>query len=189
MNDEIISYLNWCKRPVPEILIPEIVDEKQSDLCIADADTDVIFQTERKPITKAEYLYQKELALKSAEDFYHLYNAIPDKRKTCLAKRKTFYGQIPTTAEEMYEHTKNVNSYYWGEIGVDTDNSGTILESRKRGFELLESIDNYLDNTIYTGRFNEEWSLRKVIRRFIWHDRIHAKAMYSMALKTFKQWP
>ena len=27
--------------------------------------------------------------------------------------------------------------------------------------------------------------LSKVLRRFIWHDRIHAKAMYRMAVKTF----
>lgn len=31
----------------------------------------------------------------------------------------------------------------------------------------------------------EEWSLRKMLRRFIWHDRIHAKAMYRMTIKTF----
>ena len=27
--------------------------------------------------------------------------------------------------------------------------------------------------------------MRNELRRFIWHDRIHAKAMYRMALKTF----
>ena len=37
------------------------------------------------------------------------------------------------------------------------------------------------------GSFDEEWSLRKVLRRFIWHDRIHGKAMYRMAVKTFGQ--
>ena len=31
----------------------------------------------------------------------------------------------------------------------------------------------------------ERWTLAKVIRRFIWHDRIHAKAMWRMAKKTF----
>ena len=29
------------------------------------------------------------------------------------------------------------------------------------------------------------WSVRKVLRRFIWHDRIHAKAMWKMVKKTF----
>ena len=35
----------------------------------------------------------------------------------------------------MYEHTKNVNDYYFGEIGVYTDNAGTIFECRKKGFD------------------------------------------------------
>lgn len=33
--------------------------------------------------------------------------------------------------------------------------------------------------------YDELWSLRKVLRRFIWHDRIHAKAMYRMAVVAF----
>ncbi len=38
---------------------------------------------------------------------------------------------------------------------------------------------------VIEGSYGEAWSLRKVLRRFIWHDRIHAKAMYLMAVKLF----
>lgn len=86
---------------------------------------------------------------------------------------------------EMYEHTKNVNAYYFGEIGVETDNEGSILECRIRGFELLEEKHDFLENRVFDGSYGEQWSLRKLLRRFVWHDRIHAKAMYRMALKTF----
>lgn len=85
----------------------------------------------------------------------------------------------------MYEHTKNVNGYYFGEIGVSADNEGNILECRERGFASLEKRPDFLNNTVYLGSYDEEWSLRKVLRRFIWHDRIHARAMYRMAIKTF----
>lgn len=78
-----------------------------------------------------------------------------------------------------------MNDYYFGEIGVYTDNAGTIFECRKKGFDLLEDSENYLNNRVFNGSYNEQWSLRKVLRRFIWHDRIHAKAMYKMARKTF----
>ena len=78
-------------------------------------------------------------------------------------------------------------SYYFGEIGVEADNDGTIYDCRKRGFELLEKQPDFLKNTIVDGSYGEEWSLRKVLRRFIWHDRIHAKAMYRMAVRTFGQ--
>lgn len=107
------------------------------------------------------------------------------KEESCLPFRTTFYGQVPRTAFEMYQHTKNVNDYYFGEIGVETDHQGTILECRERGFALLEKQPDFLSSTVYQGSWDEEWSLRKVLRRFVWHDRIHAKAMYRMAVKTF----
>ena len=146
---------------------------------------DVIFDDEGKELSASEYSELKFLVMKSAHDFLTLYQAIPDKNKSRLAVRTTFYGQIPRTAFEMYEHTKNVNDYYFGEIGVAADNEGDITQCRERGFAVLENQPDFLKNTVYFGSYDEEWSLRKVLRRFIWHDRIHAKAMYRMAVKTF----
>lgn len=185
MTAEVMSYLKWKGGPASDSLEPVIVQEKQSRLTISDADSDVLFEEEKKPLSVSEYEELKMLALKSAQDFLTLYEAIPDKDKSCLPVRKTFYGQAPRTAFEMYGHTKNVNDYYFGEIGVRTDHEGTIVECRRRGFALLESQPDFLKNVIYSGDYDEEWTLRKVLRRFIWHDRIHAKAMYRMAVKTF----
>jgi len=185
MQNEIISYFSWQEEMIPEHIEVEIVQEKKSDLQIADADSDVIFDDEQKPLTREEYLKLKKLVLKSAEDFYVLYQSIPSKEESCLPERKTFYGAVPRTAREMYEHTKNVNAYYFGEIDIEADNEGTILECRKRGFELLEMKEGFLKNEVIEGSYGEFWSLRKMMRRFLWHDRIHAKAMYRMAVKTF----
>ena len=183
--DEINSYLNWRKEPTLENITIEIIQEKNSNLQIKDADSDVIFDTETSPLSTEEYLQLKEMVLQSALDFYKLYLSIPDKNVSCLPKRNTFYGAVPRTAQEMYEHTKNVNVYYFGEIGIDSDNEGTIYECRERGFELLEKTEGFLDNPVFEGSYGEMWSLRKMLRRFLWHDRIHAKAMYRMAVKTF----
>ena len=185
MPSEIKSYLKWKGEFVSDSFDPEIIQEKNSGLTVSDADSDVLFEKEKKELGVSEYLELKTLALKSAQDFLTLYQEIPDKNKSCLPVRATFYGKIPRTACEMYKHTKNVNDYYFGEIGVSVDNEGSIVECRKRGFELLESQPDFLNNKVYRGSYEEEWSLRKVLRRFIWHDRIHAKAMYRMAIKTF----
>lgn len=187
LPSEIQSFYAWLGEDVPEEVEAVIVQEKESDLEIKDADSDVIFATEEKPLTLEEYTKLKKLALRSASDFLKLYDSIPDKTVGSLPMRKTFYGQVPRTAEEMYLHTKNVNSYYFGEIGVDVDNEGSILECRKRGFERLESIPNFLSNFLQEGSYGEMWSVRKVLRRFIWHDRIHAKAMWRMVIKTFEK--
>lgn len=185
MPAEIRSYLRWRGCPVPEDMEFEIIQEKISDLTVSDADSDVLFDSEREELSMSEYAGLKALALKSAQDFLTLYRAIPDKNLSCLPVRATFYGQVPRTASEMYEHTRNVNDYYFGELDVPADNEGTILECRQRGFASLECQPDFLKNTVRLGSYGEEWSLRKVLRRFIWHDRIHAKAMYRMAVRTF----
>ncbi len=185
MPSEIKSYLKWKGDFASDSFEPEIIQEKESDLTISDADSDVLFDEEKKELNMSEYLELKKLALKSAEDFLTLYEAIPDKNKTCLPVRTTFYGKIPRTAFEMYEHTKSVNTYYFNEIGVSADNKGSIVTCREQGFRLLENQPDFLNNNVFLGSYGEEWSLRKVFRRFIWHDRIHAKAMYRMAIQTF----
>ena len=62
---------------------------------------------------------------------------------------------------------------------------GGGIYSFAAGFAALESQGGYLDGGGRADGCGERWSLRKVLRRFVWHDRIHAKAMYRMALRTF----
>lgn len=186
MPKEIILYESWKGNTINEPLEIKIVQEKESTLQICDADSDVIFDSERKYLTIQEYNILKDLALKSAQDFYKQYKIIPNKdASNNIIERETFYGIVPRTARQMYLHTKNVNSYYFSQINIDANNDGTIYECRKKGFELLEKKENFLNNKVYIADYNEEWSLRKVLRRFIWHDRIHAKAMYKMSKNTF----
>ena len=185
MPQEIISYRKWLGEDTAGNIEIMILGEKNSDLAIKDADSDVLFESEKAPLTSDEYEKLKAFTLKSAKDFFALYQSIPEKNATAIALRKTFYGQVPRSAHEMYEHTKNVNAYYFGEIEVDADNNGTIYECRKRGFEVLEATPDFLQNAVVEGSYGENWSLRKVLRRFIWHDRIHGRAMYRMAVKVF----
>ena len=181
MPAEITSYLKWLGKDVPDDMSIEIVQEKVSDLRVSDADSDVIFDSEREPLTLEEYGALKALALKSAEGFLSLYNSITAKDESKLPVRETFYGKVPRTAREMYEHTKSVNEYYFAEIDVDADNEGTILDCRRRGFEELEKNRGFLSLGVVDGSYGELWSIRKALRRFIWHDRIHARAMWRMA--------
>ena len=185
MPQEIGSYLKWLGQDVAGDFEIVFVADKDSNLDIKDADSDVLFESEMAPLTLEEYKDLKALALKSAEDFYALYESFPDQDRTFAAARKTFYGQVPRTAREMYLHTKNVNAYYFGEIGIETDNDGSILECRQRGFEALERKQDFLLNPVIEGSYGEKWTLRKMLRRFLWHDRIHGKAMYRMAVNMF----
>lgn len=179
--DEIRSYAAWAGISLPDDLTVCVAQDQASSMQICDADSDVLFVSEKELLTEAEYRSLKKLALKSAEDFLSLYRSIPDPDYRPYPMRRTFYGMVPGTAKEMYDHTKNVNSYYFAEIEVAADNSGSILQCRERGFAELEKQPDFLSNPIFEGSYGEDWTLRKVLRRFIWHDRIHAKAMYRMA--------
>ena len=129
------------------------------------------------PIPSGATPEQRELAQGMVRD----HCSIPDKTHTTLPPRETFYGDVPLTAEEMYRHTKNVNAYYFGEIGVEVGNEPDILICRRAGFAALERQPRYLHNAVFHGSYDEDWTLRKVLRRFVWHDRIHGRAMWRMA--------
>lgn len=185
MPSEIHSYLSWCGRDVPQELVVTVIQDAACSLNICDADSDVLFDAERTPLTMDEYMTLKYLVLKSAADFHALYEAIPDKNVSSAPERKTFYGHVPRTAKEMYLHTKSVNEYYFAEIDIPADSEGTILTCRQQGLDALEATADFLENIVKEGSYGEYWSLRKVLRRFLWHDRIHARAMYRMAVREF----
>ncbi len=185
MPHEIRLYCRWAGWHTPADLSCCVAQEQASSLMIRDADSDVLFDAERTPLSRREYDQLKDLALASARAFQALYDTVPDHHQSCLTTRKTFYSHLPRTAQEMYVHTRGVNAYYFEEIGVGADNEGGIAECRERGFALLEQQADFLQNRLFEGSYNELWTLRKVLRRFIWHDRIHAKAMWRMAQKTF----
>lgn len=180
---EIIDYFYWANEVKLDSdfdLDMKIIQTYESKVHVEDADTDILFDCETGSMSDDEYQYLKSLALKSAKNFYELYQSIADKNCTDLKERKTFYGYVPRTAKEIYLHTKDVNAYYFNEIGICADNQGDIYNCRKRGFDLLERQEGYLNNSIHHGSYNEDWTLRKLMRRFIWHDRIHARSMIKM---------
>ncbi len=184
MPAEIKSYAAWSGFSVAVDRVT-VVQDVPTSLRVADADSDVLFYTESLPLTGEEYEALKGLALKSAEDFLLLYRSVPEKTKPLSPPRQTFYGPVPSSAEEMYLHTKNVNAYYFGEIGMEADNEGDIVSCRRRGFAMLEKGEGFLENSIFAGSYGENWNLRKVLRRFLWHDRIHGKALYRRAAAVF----
>lgn len=95
MQAEICSYLKWCGKKAVTSMDIVIIEEKVSELAICDADSDVLFESEKAPLTAEEYIKLKALALKSAQDFLALYDSVPDKNATAAPERKTFYGQVP----------------------------------------------------------------------------------------------
>lgn len=161
----------------------EVVERHHTALCVREADSEVIFESEKSPLSRNEYGRLRELVLRSAADFERLYQSIPDKDVTDIPPRNTFLGILPRTAREMYEHVNCVTAYYVGEVGAVWENRPDMLENRRGALEVLEKTDRFLELPATQGSFQEWWSPRKVMRRFLWHDWIHARAMYRMACR------
>lgn len=183
------EYAEWAHgAPMPNLAESDFVvtHAYQTDLRVDDADSDVLFPSERLPMDMTEYTQKKQLCIRSAMDFEKLFNSIPQKDRALRKSRRTFYGKIPCSAREMAEHTNNSLAYYADALGVSFEPEGDFLEDRKRFFRAIESTPDFLSPRVFTARDGELWTLKKLLRRVLWHDRIHAHALYRLAI-TFWQ--
>ena len=178
---DVESFCRWAGWDAPQGAV-EITEERyQPEMKVEDADSDLLFESERQPLTQEEYEVLRALVLKSARDFEVMYAFVPDVNAPLGKARSTFYGEYPNTAEKMYSHTNRVTAYYVGEVGAEVDNLPGFYENRLNGLTALEQIPDFWNLPVVEGSYGELWSVRKVLRRFLWHDRIHARAMYRRA--------
>ena len=170
--------------PMPDLAESDVVvtHAYKTDLQVEDADSDVLFPSERLPMDMTEYTQKKQLCIRSAQDFEKLLASIPQKDRALRKSRRTFYGKIPCSAREMAEHTNNTLEYYANAVGVPFENEGGLLENRRRLFRAIESTPDFLSSRVYTDSDGELWTRKKMLRRLLWHDRIHARALYRLAI-------
>jgi len=161
----------------------EIVQRETTNAQLDDGDTEILIIRD-KDLDSTYFQQLKMLALKSAYDFQKLYDSIPDKECNDISKiRATFYGKVPSNAKEILFHVDKVTAYYLSRINIDfSRDKNDLVANRIQSLELIESNKEAMSNPIIFID-NEYWTTAKVLRRFIWHDRIHARALYRFAVK------
>lgn len=179
---ELRGYLRWLGMELDQAPLVEIIQRHESALHTEDADSDLLFDCERQPLDAADYDRLKLMVLRSARDFRTLYQSISNPDISGRAPRLSFYGPVPRTPREMYEHTNNTTAYYAAAFGIDLENMPDIYVNRLQVLAEIESLVGFDKNQVYTAPDGELWTLRKLLRRFLWHDRIHAKAMWRTAV-------
>lgn len=163
----------------------ETVQVENTNAQICDGDTEIL--TIKDTASDSAYMQTlKQLAIKSAQDFQILYDSVPNKEFNDITKnRATFYGKVPSNAKEILVHVDEVAGYYLSRIDIGfTEDKNDLVFNRCKGIEVIEKSDKYLSNQILY-KDKEYWTTAKVLRRFIWHDRIHARALYRFAVKTW----
>ncbi len=156
------------------------------DAPVEEGFTAALFPEEKLALDMARYTSLKTLCLISARDLEALFASIPQKDRALLKSRRTVYGKVPVTAREMLSHVIEAQRTWSTLFGVDLGESQGLLADRKRLFGGLERQPGYLDGRLVTGPDGELWTLRKLLRRLLWHDALHGRALYRKAV-TFWQ--
>jgi hypothetical protein len=177
-KNEVISYIKWLGIEPDWPNDVKIVQIHQSSLTVEDADNEILLDADRENPSKNEFDELCRLVIKSGETFIQIYNDAEFKDWIDETKiRKTFYGDNPASIKQIYEHVNNCQLYYLSRLKIDNDSEGDFLTLRMFCLERLKNFYDSADNSRVINMDNELWTLKKVLRRFIWHDRIHSRAM------------
>ncbi len=178
--------MKWSRnplRPPDECLV---VQRHHCKIQVEDGDCEILLDADRGIIDGIEFGYLADLASYSGETFFQLYEASEMKDWVDPAReRTTFYGQAPRTIRETFDHIGRTQRYYLSRTGlqVPTGKPDDFLALRKHcSKRLREYLSRNGNSTIFTID-NEKWSLKKILRRFIWHGRIHGKAVVRILQK------
>jgi len=178
VNGEVNLYLKWLgieQQPGYKI---QVVQKHKSSLMVEDADNEILLEVDKKMMGEKEFRKLLDLVWFSGEIFLQLYTTAKFKDWVDKARiRKTFYGNNPETIGEIFDHVKYCQYYYLSRMKIMEEVEGDFMTIRKFCLEKLEALHRKHDNSLIFEVDNELWTLKKVLRRFIWHDRIRGKAI------------
>ena len=106
----------------------------------------------------------KLLVLKSARDFCALFESIPNPDISPRAPRTSFYGPVPRTPREMYDHTNSTTAYYMAAFGIPFENMPDLYANRLQALAEIEEREELLTGKVCTAPDGERWTLRKLLR-------------------------
>ncbi len=106
MSAEAFSYLRWKNAPCPDEIFVEVVQEAPCSLQVRDADSDVLFEGEKAPLSMDEYLELKDLVLKSASDFLHFIGRSLTKIEAIGRSEKLFTVRFPVLPKKCIRTLK-----------------------------------------------------------------------------------
>ncbi len=145
---------------------------------VPDADCEILLESDRGNIEGEEFLDLVKLVRNSGKTLVALYSQSQLKNWIEQTRiRTTFYGENPKTIQEIFDHVNGTQYYYLSrtQIPFDQDENDFI---RRREFCLGKIAELYKKaGNLMWEEDNEFWTLKKTLRRFVWHDRIHGKAI------------
>jgi len=181
---EARSYLEWLGVPSPRSGEAKVVEWHVCQLMVEDADGEILLTADRGPLGPEEFERLTSIARLSGETFFALYDSSNFKDWVDPSRvRKTFYGEAPDTIREVFHHVENTQHYYLSRVGLDIRRNEPFLEARGSGLGRIAELFGREGNSKVYEVDGESWTVKKVLRRFIWHDRIHGKSITRILAK------
>ncbi len=181
ISPEVNSYLRWLGNDPGTFRVrARFAQRHRCKLTIEDADTEILLDADKGDVTPEEFDKLKELAMYSGRTFVQLYDNARFKDWVDEARiRKTFYGDNKKTIREIFDHVKRTQYYYLSRAGlpIRENEKEDFAKIRRSCFQSITALFAKDRNSRVYNIDNEEWTIKKVLRRFIWHDRIHGKAI------------
>lgn len=180
LGAEMRDYAAWLD--LPSLQAEDLkVSSHRTKVAVEDADSDILLAQDASPYQDPG-AFERDLGLSlvSARKVNDLFLACDHKDQVDpKMERPTFYGDAYATIRKQYEHIVAVQLYYLRCLGTEADLGFDIIRGRKRTIEALRARYGELGGRVFPGK-GEDWTVRKALRRLIWHDRIHARAMGRM---------
>jgi hypothetical protein len=184
---EVSSYLKWFHLNLSSKIEISVSQLERSNCHIDDGDSCILLGSDRGVISETDFDELMSLARFSGETFHSLVNQ--SERRNWIDKARqgsTFYGKKPTTIQEIFEHVGRTQWFYLSRAGVgleQTQNDFSFMALRKFCLDKLALVYKQDKNSKVWEIDDELWTLKKIMRRFIWHDRIHAKSIVRILEK------
>ena len=163
------------------------IQKIKADAALDEGFTNALFSDEKLPMDMAQYTSLKSLCLASAKDFETLFASIPQKDRALLKSRRTVYGKVPVTSRDMLAHVQAEQRRYASLFGISLCGAQGLLAERKLLFSGLEAQPGFLSDRVFISSDGELWSIKKLMRRLLWHDSIHGRALYRKAVSFWQK--
>jgi hypothetical protein len=184
VDQEVSAYFDWLGIPRFALGQARIVERHSSRLMVEDADGEILLSADRSSMSQEEFRRLAAIARYSGKTFVSLYDSSQLKDWVDPSRvRRTFYGETPKTITEVFNHVTGTQHYYLSRIGLNVRQEGSFSEIREQGLERIWNLFQVKGNSRVYKVDGESWTVKKVLRRFIWHDRIHGKAITRMLAK------
>ena len=185
VRHEAESYFDWLGILRASPTKWQIVQRHYCQLMVEDADGEILLDADRGTLPEEEFQTLASLIHRSARTFKSLYGSSALKHWVDPSRaRRTFYGECPKTIQEVFDHVNATQHYYVSRAGLlPSEEETDFLATRNLYADRIERLFRAQGSSRVYDVDNELWTLKKILRRFVWHDRIHGKAITRILAK------